>query len=364
MSLYYVPAPVENTDGDGNYNNNDGNDHYVVGGEDTTGGDNISITGDGNNTVNGGGGDDIINIDGDGNNSIVGGDGSDVIIVDGGGNNTIYGGNDSNGGGKDDSNNIKVLGEGYYVIYGGNGADEIDGSEARKTAIFGLGGDDKIYTGQEENYTDGGAGNDTIYAQGEENLIYGGYGADEITLERASDASGTIYGGDFPGEGEDYTGADSGSNEIKAEVKGDVEVHAGNNGDNITVGYSTFDQDIQEYVSYGKNTVYGGSGDDEILAKDSDEVTIYAGAGADQVEGTFKGNSYIEAGEGDDGIVIYGGNNYVDGGAGKDLIYSANDFQNRYAVSSTASTIIGGTGDDDLRFSGEYAARYICFQKR
>ena len=382
LNYYYVSAPIENTDGDGNYNNNDGNDHYVVGGDDSTTGDNININGNGNNTVNGGAGDDQISITGNGDNSIIGGDGSDIIIVNGDGNNTIEGGGSGN-------NQITASGAGYYTIYGGEGDDVIDGSGASMTAIFGLDGDDVIKTGQsvdttgggKGNVTDGGAGDDTITAQGLNNLIdggigddsitfnsdvttnsgtiYGGYGADEISLESDVDEygivvpmyfNGTIYGGEYPGEESDYTGADDASNVITAEVIGNVEVHAGNMGDNIRVGYLD-----DEKVLHGENTVYGGAGDDEINALGSSRATIYGGDGADMIYGSYTGNSSIEAGAGKDIIAVHGGNNYVDAGDGDDQINSID--QEKVPVYSTeGSIIIGGKGSDVLSFGGSIAS--------
>lgn len=116
---------------------------------------------DGNDTIDGGEGDDTIFGEG-GNDSLIGGIGQDSI--DGGtGNDTISGG------------------EGDDTIDGGDGRDRIAGGE----------GDDSISGGADVDYIYGGEGNDTLSGGTGNDIIYGGTGEDSIL---GGDGNDTIYG--------------------------------------------------------------------------------------------------------------------------------------------------------------------------
>ena len=110
-----------------------------------------------------------------GNDTIDGGDGEDLIY----------------GGGGDDSIDG---GAGIDTIHGGDGADTIDGGLGTDY-IYGGDGDDVITdTGgaTSDDFIDGGAGNDTISGGEREDVIHGGTGNDSISGDAGTD---TIVGG-------------------------------------------------------------------------------------------------------------------------------------------------------------------------
>ena len=103
-------------------------------------------------TLNGGAGDDVL-ISGGGDDTLNGGDGRDVLVADGG-DDTVNGGagNDalSGGGGKDTLNGDS----GSDALSGGSGDDTLNGDDGRDLLDGGRGAD----------LLNGGAGNDVIFA--------------------------------------------------------------------------------------------------------------------------------------------------------------------------------------------------------
>ena len=126
-------------------NGGDGNDTLAG-----TEGDDIVNGGDGDDTIDGLGGDDVLNggdgddtIDGgDGDNSLDGGNGNDTMTA-GGGNNTMTGG---------DGDDTIDGGDGNDSLCGGNGDDVMDAG----------GGNDTMTGGDGNDTMTGGGGNDTM----------------------------------------------------------------------------------------------------------------------------------------------------------------------------------------------------------
>jgi hypothetical protein len=146
-------------------------------------------TGEGNDTVRGGGGVDTVDA-GPGNDTVYGGRGDDRLSG-GDGADCINGnaGNDVIDGGADDD---RLYGQdGDDTIYGGEGFD----------LLAGMGGDDKLY---------GGAGEDWVFGNAGHDQLYGGEGDDHIQGQAGDDE---LVGG----EGVDVVRGGVGKNKVRTE---------------------------------------------------------------------------------------------------------------------------------------------------
>ncbi|HEX2555328.1 MAG TPA: hypothetical protein VHL98_16635 [Microvirga sp.] len=175
------------------------------------GDDNIFVTNEAANTINGGSGNDTITVKGDGNNQIQGEEGEDTIRVIGDGDNTINGGEGVStvtvGHGK---NKINTASEGD-TIHAGGGSNIINAGEGNNiitagiyntnnvnnptSSSIGIGnnkintgaGNDTITTGDGNDQINAGEGDNIIDAGGGKNAINTGAGADRITIGSGSD---------------------------------------------------------------------------------------------------------------------------------------------------------------------------------
>jgi Ca2+-binding RTX toxin-like protein len=241
-----------------------------------------------NDTLAGGGGDDIV-LGGTGNNELYGGDGHDSI-VDQGGADTIYAGLGADmlsagpgsdlvfgGGGNDllfDPSNLSY--SNGDTVFGGDGADTIAGSFA-----FGGAGDDFVLVAS-SGVGAGGAGYDTVVGSGGNDTLYGGDGNDIIHA--------TTGGADqiYAGTGRDTIGADDADT-----------VFGGADADDIVIA--------------GTAEAYGGEGNDSIRVSGSDAALLNGGAGVDTLQGGG-GDDTLQGGADEIGDVMFGG-------AGADLFY-------------------------------------------
>ncbi len=316
--LGLVSTKYIGTNGNDTIQGGSGNDVYEVGG--------------GNDTISGGGGDDIyIFGTNSGTNHIVDDDGENEII--------ITGENLTMANGYDDGFKLLNNSDSYWlqISMSGMGSIRLDGwsvdlesgsaSAVAKNTTVKI--DDTSYTYQDimkrlmRNLTGtsadevlvGGMGHDYLNGMGGNDTLYGKEGND------------TLFGGD----GNDIIYADS----------GDDKIDAGN----------------------GNDIIYADSGDDIIDAGDGNDV-IYSGTGAD----------LIDAGDGDDTIYNEAGIKQIDGGEGFDTLSFAGqtegvkacyyDKGDEYNVFENIEYIIGGDGDDvfeahwrgDLVFEGGLGA--------
>ena len=355
------------------------------------GADNIDASNASHAVIYGNGGNDSIksghdSADENYRNSVVGGAGGDTIEVWGSGS-VVYGDyqpDDTTQGGEGgdkitahyNGDTMEIEGEtiGYnsqISLYGGAGDDSIDASDENLREVTIEGGDGiDVISGAGGGYSsiDGGKGGDLIYYYGSNNYVYGGDGDDRIESklheghEDQDTSDNAIVGGTgndtiFASEGGgviwgnyENDATDDGRNEIHANVRGNVTIHAGNGvvetdeetgdtilGDAIYAGY--YDE---EY--FGEDEIYGGNGNDVIDASQAKKATIVGGAGDDIIYGSYNGNSTISGGLGNDNIEAYGDNNSVDGGVGNDTISLGNAGE----MIGYTSTIIGGEGNDQI----------------
>lgn len=344
----------------------------------------------GNDSLAGGDGDDSIYGSGGSNNptgpltgvdTLTGGDGNDLIFggvfgndsIDGGvGDDTIRsGGGDSVGGGTGDD--TIGGGDGNDLIFGGFfGSDSIDGGDG-DDSIFGTGGDPTVGGGQGDDTIAGGQGNDLIFGGGigstsidggtGNDSIYGGGGNDTVGGENTligGDGNDLIFGAAVRndsidgGSGDDTINSATGNDLIFGGPLGEVSVVGAGGDDSISGG----DGNDLIFGGFGNVTIDGGSGNDSIQAGGGDQ-TIRGGTGNDLIFGGVFGNDTIDGGLGDDTIRGGSGNSTLLGGSGNDSIVSAGG--NDLIFGGFGSdTLIGGSGDvsiigaegNDLIFGG------------
>ncbi len=275
------------------------------------------VTGNGNNTINGGGGEDIITA-GFGVNTINAGGGNDTVTVWGDGS----------------------------VVDGGAGNDTI--TAYGTTTVNGGSGDDVIYInngdhGSVSNLTvNGGDGNDiyitNAYGQSNYDTIVASEGKDVIKLTAYTGATAQKSGDDlviiYNHKDVNYESSHTSSLTLKDYYKGGfenffVQLYSDNYGRNLTNKFS-----VAEFINYANdgtdfyvtngtdgddriksaNEINGKGGNDFILATAVDSQTINTGSGNNEVIAQAKQNE-ITGGTGDDYYNITGGHP-ADEGAG------------------------------------------------
>ncbi len=258
---------------------------------------------------------DTINASADTNGETLDGMGGNDSIIGGSDQDVIYGG---------DGNDTLLGGNGVDTIYGGVGNDSLDGGE-RTDFLYGGSGDDLIAdTGGSlsDDTIYGGDGNDTILAGTREDLVYGGAGNDSIHGEAGND---TLYG-------------DAGNDTLVGGAGNDA-VYGGDGADRFVLG-----------DDFGSDTIVGGEGgtDADVL----DTSTAFGGVSitlTGSEAGTLTGPqgsvtfSEIEQFTLGSSADTFNGNAAsgamtVDGGGGNDNISGG----------SGADSLIGGTGNDNL----------------
>jgi Ca2+-binding RTX toxin-like protein len=192
---------------------------------------------------------------GDGNDTVYGTPGDDII--DGGrGNDKVYGlgGNDIVCGGL---NNDKV--------FGGKGNDEVYGEEDNDYLVGGPGND----------YMLGAAGLDRLIGYGKSHGVYTDDGVDFMEGSYLSDV---LVAGGFDTM---YGGADDDVLYSKTPTSGAERMDGGLNNDTIT-GSDAADKLL--YGDTGDDTIHGGGGDDTIRGGNNDD-TLFGDDGNDQLFG-------------------------------------------------------------------------------
>jgi len=188
---------------------------------------------------------------GDGNDTLVGGAGGDIL----------YG----------ENGNDLILGfAGADVIYGGAGNDTIygedfgfDGSRSYDT-LYGNEGNDVIYGGGRDDTLDGGADND---------VLYGGWGADSLIGGAGDDI---LWGGDDETDTNDKLQG-GGGNDILYGVAGNDEMHG--NGENDWLDGGT-GNDIMTGDA-GNDAFLAGAGNDSIDGGTETDTVIFSGNRSD-----------------------------------------------------------------------------------
>ena len=253
---------------------------------------------------------------------------------------------------------------GRAELYGGDGNDIISSSGGRDT-LFGGGGSDFLSSRTGANIIEGGAGGDVVIGGIADDLLYGGTqsglssGGDDFLIGDSGlnfsdeyivnpdnsvidpngefidadtialmivDGSFSLYGDDFDTSGE-YEAAllnlkDKSSDRI------------------FFLGYVG---DVGEVG--GNDTMFGGSGDDIILALGGDD-SVRGGVGNDSIYGDY-GADHLYGDGGNDFINSGVGNDTVYGATGADMILTGADNDTAFGGGSS-DTLDGGDGQDTL----------------
>ncbi|QOV24561.1 5'-nucleotidase C-terminal domain-containing protein [Anabaenopsis elenkinii CCIBt3563] len=169
------------------------------------------------------------------------------------------------------------------TVFTGDGDDQVDGSQAVSSAIYGGTGNDTILVGS-DGYASGGDGDDTLIigAQGPArgSVLDGGRGNDTLMVVEASGAN-ILLGG-----------ADHDSLQV-AEGRG--QMLFGGSG-----------RDVLRSSPDGHNRLYGGSGDDQLFSTVGDR--LFGGDGNDSLYAGQGGNNLLWGGAGADNFwLVVGG---------------------------------------------------------
>ena len=311
-------------------------------------------------------------VDGLAGDDVISGGAGDDVLFGGLGSDTLYGGGgaDSINGGVHPYSSVSEPGDGD-LIYGGDGADSLTGGNGLNT-IYGGSGDDRLWGGSFSDLLYGGDGNDYFSGQHMGDTAYGGSGDDTfyyfrggiILGEEGDDYFVTAYS-----EAIDLGTVDGGDGfdvlEITESDLGVIIVDTANN-DNQIEGlngtFTNFDKFIiSSYRIAPPNgyvdvplTVYGGDGNDNIVAFDSSLlVTELYGYGGDDTLSFDNEHTYYYSGTRTFGI--------IDGGDGNDLIIGSGVNQGDLGLfynifynnsDSDVDTLIGGAGADTLSGNG------------
>lgn len=189
------------------------------------------------------------------------------------------------------SNDTINGGAGNDTIFGGIGTD----------LVVGGGGDDLLF---------GGDDNDTLLAESDDDRVFGNAGDDSIEGGIGDDTLNGGKGADILDGG---TGDDSASYQDSASG---VSVDLNNAASNTSEAFGDIHISIENLIGSGlddalratgfANVIFGGSGDDFVLARSGND-TIYGEAGDDRLEGG-NGDDKLHGGSGAD--ELNGGNGY------------------------------------------------------
>ncbi|MGO4441604.1 beta strand repeat-containing protein, partial [Rhizobium sp. RAF56] len=350
-------------------------------------GDNILFGGAGNDTLVGGGGNNILN-GGLGNDTMIGGAGNDTYVLDNAGDTFTP---ETPGGGID-----TVVVPWSYNVAGTNIENVILTGTANLNAT-GDAGNNVLGGNAGDNVFIGGAGNDTINGDANSTLMSFMHPVTPTAGGAAAILASLVHGGDTI----DYSG-----------VTADLVVNIGPAGDiagNFATGEGTDSLTNIEnvtggagndtiYDTDGSNILLGGAGNDTIYSFNGNDF-VDAGAGSDTIQhkgGDLPANAgdtllyggddhdydTINAGAGNDTIILGDGGGFVFGAAGNDIIYGGSggvvddtdlthstgpgkDFleggdgnDTIFAGSADYTTIQGDTGDDNI-FGGTGKANYL-----
>ncbi|MBR0750754.1 calcium-binding protein [Bradyrhizobium jicamae] len=318
---------------------NAGNSIFIAMG---SGNDTLNLYDSGNDTVYGGGGNDVIGggtgadsiLGGDGNDSLYGGSGADTLIG-GAGDNFIQVGTgahqlaESGGSG---NNTIRDVSSGTSTLVAGTGNDTIWGYGS--DTLIGGSGHTELHGGTNSLLISGsGSGGYNILGSGstqngEANIMQGGAGADSLYGGAGND---TLYGG----SGSNFIVAGTGTHQLLQAGTGNTYLYdSGSNG------------------LAGTDTLTGGSGNDTIIGQQGDYFQDTGAAGSNNefwVYGGTGASSTLQGGAGDDTFHIETkiGNDTIIGGGGDDVV----GFKDRAFSDVNSLTYDSGTNSYNLVFN-------------
>lgn len=357
---------------------------------------------------------------GTGNDTLIGGGGEDVIYGETGIDTLLGGGNNDfiDGGSGDD----KISGGlGNDILHGrldddiilGDGGNDIITGEQGKDIISAGSGDDRVWGGQDIDWIAGGEDNDTLQGDQGDDLIWGDFDFDidgdfNVAMNGLVPAliNSSNTGDDWisGGGGSDWISGDKGNDLIW----GDSFFATEEDGQTIVTETASFGTrptlDLTAFNTAGHDVISGGAGDDRIWGEDGNDVIrgdlddditdpddrfdmgagsatgddwLYGGRGSDAMFGN-DGNDHLYGGSAGDYLFGNDGDDVIEGAAGRDAIfgddgeveifeagdpilpggtYTASTFDPKTlrtinAASSSGNDEIDGGVDDDFIFGG------------
>ena len=221
--------------------------------------------------------------------------------------------------------------------------NQIDGADGMAEAIYGYGGNDKIFAGEGDDRVYGGQGNDFVRAGAGDDMIQGAEGGD--VLDGGSGAD-TMEGG-------------AGNDVYYIDNAGDVVIEAANSGyDKLLTAIDASgpllatieelwlrpqsaaiegrgnDLDNKIIGNELSNRLWGAAGADKMIAGLGDD-SVYGDAGRDVLYGEA-GNDSLDGGADADKLYGGAGEDILSGGAGADTL----------AAGAGGGEIVGGLGND------------------
>lgn len=243
---------------------------------------------------------------------------------------------DDNISGSSANNGLTVTTDGRDVIETGEGND----------TVYTLGGDDCVDGGNRDDFLDTGDGRDWVFGAQGNDILYAGAGNDHVSGGNNNDI---MYGG----EGQDDMWGGEGSDEMY-----------GGNGNNTMYGGSG--NDIMR-GGINHDVLYGGPGFDVLISGGGADIldgggdivdSCYGGVvyiGCSNVPDTITPSSdpgvasmdYLDAGEGDDTLVLHAGTSVMAlGGQGDDVFR----FDSAETEANTSIQIVDNEGNNSLEF--------------
>ena len=386
-----------------------GNDTFQGGaGSTTVFGDFGDGTGSGNDRITTGAGNDFISA-GDGNNVIDTGGGAGNSVWAGKGNDTIRGGAGQDIINAGDGNNTVDAGDGDNSVYAGDGNDRITTGAGNDYVVAGNGnntvdtgdGSDIVTTGTGNDIVRTGAGVDSEYDRGGNNTIDLGSGDDYLQID-AGTPNPTIYGDSWAaGKSSNVISAGDGNDFVVIRhIIGNQVIDLGAGNDQLSVdassqtafdgGYTTTaskanfvvtagagDDWVQIWGTTGSNVVDLGAGNDhfDVLAATityaypamqhtsvTSNNVVFGGDGNDFIEILYGvGTNVIDAGAGDDYVILDHGTNTIFGGSGNDILIGGDGKDTLYGgdgddilVGGLGADVLSGGAGNDLLFGGAF----------
>jgi Ca2+-binding RTX toxin-like protein len=324
----------------------------------------INVTdSDGDDTVSGNNGDNVITVTG-GIDVVAGGLGTDRLVVDYSATSAAVTGTATTI--SSDQGTVNLIGSSieHYTVSTGSGIDTLTFLDGDNYIDAGTTGGNTITVGSGDNTIISGSGIDGIIAGTGNNYIEGGDGANTITVGPTGSGNNIIYSGSgidaiIVGNGNNFVDAGTGgANTITVGPSGSgnntiisgtgIDTISVGNGDNyIDAGTGGANTITVGPTGFGNNTIISGSGIDGIITGNGDNYIDAGTTGANTIT-VGSGNNTIISGSGIDGIIAGTGNNYIEGGDGANTITAGpTGFGNNIIVSGSGiDTISVGNGDN------------------
>ncbi|MEP3847471.1 MAG: calcium-binding protein [Paracoccaceae bacterium] len=267
-----------------------------------------------------------------------------------GGNDTLFGG---------DGNDTLLGNEGEDLLEGGEGQDEVFGADGNDT-ILGDDGSDLLGGASGADSLSGGNGDDTLFGGDENDTLDGGDGDDIVSGGQGDDLI-------LASQGQDQVDGNAGNDTIDYSGAGSAVTVKLNKGTAVTDSFVDSIQGIENVIGtdfddrlvgdIGHNELWSGAGNDTINNLGGND-TIDTGTGDDSVLGSSDAEQ-ITLGDGDDVARTKGGDDLIEGGQGNDTIAGnggadtafGDDGDDTFFMGSQNDTAFGGAGEDVINGS-------------